>query len=74
MSNKLLPCPVCGKTDCEAMQMYDFPKYPPEIQAVLTAAKVLTIEDNWSRINLLKLVVAIRDLEKKTNHETQKIY
>ena len=34
--------------------------YPPEVQAVLTAAEVLTVEDNWSRINLMKLVVAVR--------------
>jgi len=43
-----------------------------KVQAVLTAAEVLTVEDNWSRINLMKLVASVRDLKEiEAKDETQ---
>jgi hypothetical protein len=79
--NELLPCPVCGKTDCEAMQMYDFPKYPPEIQAVLTAAKNLAARveylESWypEARTLFAVVSNLNEMEEKMAEKpTDKLY
>jgi hypothetical protein len=38
-----VPCPICGKTNCEAMDNWNPPKYPPEVEAVLAAAETWEI-------------------------------
>jgi len=72
-NDKPLSCPVCGKTDCEAMQ--DPPKYPPEVQAMLTAVRecMKNIQDKQLAITFDNFIALQRALRKLEEMEKQNV-
>lgn len=59
MNDKISPCTVCGRTDCDAWQ--NTPKYPAKVEAVLMAAKKWKIAYTSEGSIPIETIFAARD-------------